>query len=82
MELFGMTLDEFWVYLDNIDFRGDAIVRLAYKYDFEKEYTVCNQLLMCEPDSTYCWEYDWNEGQTDVKVLGFVFIDDVVVPSF
>ena len=79
----GISLDEFWALLNkNGCFRGDAVVHLAYKYDFEDEYTVSNQLLMCEPDGTYCWEYDWNEGQTDVKVLGFVFVDDVEVPGF
>lgn len=82
-----MTLKEFFMMLDKLNCCEDVIVKLAYKYDWEKEYTITNEFL------EYCvfphyWEYisdwnwlnDWNEGQQDVKVLGYTRLRDVNVP--
>ena len=69
-----MTLDEFFKMLEN-DVYEDKIVRLAYKYDFEKEYTYSNEILECE-NGHYYWLNDWDEGQTDIKVIGYLNISN------
>ena len=35
------------------------------------------EILMYEPGNGYIWENDWWEGQEDVKLLGFMPIDDI-----
>ena len=58
--------------------RDTYIVTLKYKYDFEEKYTIENHIL--EYDSiadSYVWLNDWNEGQTDVEVLGYMLLGDV-----
>ena len=78
-----MKLNEFFEMLDSDDFlRTDYIVKLAYKYDWEKEYTVENQYLEYDGNQdAWVWLNDWNEGQTDVEVLGYIDIDEVEVPK-
>ena len=63
-------------------YRTDYIVRLKYKYDWEKEYTIENEYLEYDSNND-CWVWlnDWNEGQTDVEVLGYIDIDDIYVPA-
>ena len=34
-------------------------------------------ILMYEPGDGYIWENDWWEGEQDVKLLGFMPIDDI-----
>lgn len=70
-----MTIDEMFNELEN-KVRDTYIVTLKYKYDFEKDYTIENQIL--EYDSmNYVWLDDWYEGQTDVEVLGYMILGDV-----
>ena len=78
-----MKLQEFYKMLDSDDFlRTDYIVKLAYKYDWEKEYTIENEYLEYDGNQdVWVWLHDWNEGQTDVEVLGYIDIDDVDVPE-
>lgn len=70
----GISLDDFMSRLDELEDCGEYIVRLAYKYDWEKEYTISNECLSVGSHCT-CWFNDWNEGQTDVRVLGYVTTD-------
>lgn len=75
-----MTLEQFFKKLDTLP-RNDYIVLLAYKYDWEKEYMVSNEILeYYGTRDEYVWLNDWNEGQQDVKVLGFINVDEVEVP--
>ena len=78
-----MKLNEFFEMLDADDFpRTDYIVLLKYKYDWEKEYTVENEYLEYDGNhDEWVWLNDWNEGQTDVEVLGYIDIDEVEVPK-
>ena len=72
-----MTIDEMFNELKN-KVRDTYIVTLKYKYDFEKDYTIENQIL--EYDSmadNYVWLDDWYEGQTDVEVLGYRLLSDI-----
>ena len=72
-----MTIDELFDELEN-KVRDTYIVTLKYKYEFEENYVVENQIL--EYDSvvdSYVWLNDWNEGQTDVEVLGYMLLGDV-----
>lgn len=72
-----MTINEMFDELEN-KVRDTYIVTLKYKYDFEEKYTIENHILEydCMSDS-YVWLNDWNEGQTDVEVLGYILLDDV-----
>lgn len=54
------------------------IVALKYKYDFEKEYTIENQVLDVE-ENRFIWLEDWDEGQIDVEVLGYIPLREVQV---
>ena len=78
-----MKLNAFIEMLDSDDFlRTDYIVRLKYKYDWEKDYTISNEYLEYNGnDDNWIWLNDWNEGQTDVEVIGYIDIDDVKVSN-
>jgi len=67
----GISLQEFFDKLEKADLYGEFLVKLAYKYDFEKEYHISIECLSVGSHCT-CWFNDWNEGQSDVRVLGFV----------
>lgn len=72
-----MTIDEMFNEIENqtID---TYIVTLKYKYDFEENYTIENQILVYDSVvDEYAWQNDWNEGQTDVEVLGYMILGDV-----
>lgn len=72
-----MTINEMFNELEN-KVKDTYIVTLKYKYDFEKYYTIENQIL--EYDSmadNYVWLDDWYEGQTDVEVLGYRLLSDI-----
>ena len=72
-----MTIDEMFNELED-KARDTFIVTLKYKYDFEKNYTIENHILEYDSMSdSYVWLNDWNEGQTDVEVLGYMPIGDV-----
>lgn len=63
----------------------DKIVKIKLKYDHEKEYRTENVLLLVDeevnPMNHYVWEYDWNEGETDVSIEGFINVADVKLPE-
>jgi len=58
--------------------RDTYIVTLKYKYEFEENYTIENLILEYDSkDDSYVWLDDWNEGQTDIEVLGYMPLSDV-----
>lgn len=67
----GISLQEFYDKLERGQFYGEFLVKLAYKYDFEKGYVISIECLCFGPDGA-SWFNDWNDGQDDVRVLGFV----------
>ena len=71
-----MTLEEFFEELKNRPI-SDYVVRIKLKYDHEEKYRYINELLLVEPDMTYAWHSDWNEGETDIIILGYIAVDDV-----
>lgn len=72
-----MTIDEMFNELEN-KVRDTYIVTLKYKYDFEENYVIENQILEYDSvDDSYVWLNDWNEGQTDIEVLGYMLLGDV-----
>ena len=72
-----MTIDEMFNELEN-KARDIFIVTLKYKYDFEENYTIENQILDYNSiDDSYVWLNDWYEGQTDIEVLGYMILGDV-----
>lgn len=74
-----MTLEKFFEIADIGE--GDYIVRLKYKYDWEKEYRYSNEVVSYEFDrDSWVWLNDWCEGETDVEVVAFVPLDNVIFP--
>lgn len=72
-----MTIDEMFNELEN-KVRDTYIVTLKYKYDFEKNYTIENHILVYDSMvDRYDWLDDWYEGQTDVEVLGYRLLSDI-----
>ena len=72
-----MTIDEMFNELED-KARDIFIVTLKYKYDFEENYTIENQILDYNSiDDSYVWLNDWYEGQTDIEVLGYMLLGDV-----
>lgn len=52
------------------------IVRLKLKYDHEKDYSYSNELLLYD-GSDYYWDNDWDEGQQDIQVIGYISVSEV-----
>lgn len=75
-----MTLEEFDRELEKRPIEP-LIVRLKWKYKWEKEYTYSNEILDYEDDH-YVWLNDWDEGQDEVYVVGFIPIADIEVPEY
>ena len=77
--VFPMTIDQFYQILDNDNHPyEDLIVTIKYKYDWETEYLTENQFLEYDGNSNdYVWLHDWDEGQTDVTVLGCIPVSEV-----
>lgn len=71
-----MQLANFFKLLEALNIYGDLIVRLRYKYDFEKQWHYSNEVLTAETDGRYIWLNDWCEGQY-AEVLGFIPVDAV-----
>ena len=76
-----MTLDELFKILNKpTTIHQDYIVKLKYRYSFEERYTIENQILEYDGSKDeYVWLDDWNEGQDDVEVLGYIAVQDVQI---
>lgn len=56
----------------------EFIVRLKYRYSWEKEWTYTNEILVYElATDTFIWEDDWDEGQDEVVVLGYCPVSEL-----
>ena len=74
-----MKLDEFWKEIQTKPIEA-YVVTLRYKYDFETDYTVENEILeveMSKYPNHYVWLSDWDEGQTDIEVVSYIAVSDV-----
>lgn len=74
-----LSLDEFFDIIK--EEQEDYVVKLAYKYHWEEDYTISNELLEWDSED-YVWVNDWNEGQDFVYVIGFIKVSDVNVPEY
>lgn len=75
-----MKIDIFFKLLDTLPV-DDYIVRIKLKYDNETDYRYTNELLLYEGSdyegSIYIWNNDWNEGEQDVEVIGYIPVSEV-----
>lgn len=76
-----MDIREFFKYLETKDIETQ-IVYLRYKYSWEDTWTYSNEILEVDTsiDGFYIWNSDWNEGQEDIEILGYIAVSDVEVP--
>lgn len=82
--IFPISIEKFNQMLDNNSSHPyeDLIVTIKYKYDWETDYIIENQLLEYDGNvDNYIWLHDWDEGQTDVTVLGFIPVSEVSTNS-
>lgn len=80
-----MTLDKFFQIITKDKNIEPYIVALKYKFDFEDKYTISNEYLDIDMDMSnhpyypFEWLNDWNEGQTDIEVLGFKKLSEIQI---
>ena len=85
-----LTVSDFCEMLDLWDVPGTScidvlIVKIKYKYDYEIEWTIDNEIM--EPclgyrGDVWTWLNDWDEGQQQKYVLGWIQLSDLeVVPD-
>ena len=87
-----LTVSDFCEMLDTFEIPGvDAIdvmiVKIKYKYSHETEWTIDNEIIMPEFGYTdyechsWAWLNDWDEGQQEQYVLGWMLLSDVDICS-
>lgn len=78
-----MKLDDFLKIRDKLT-PTDKIVYLREKYEWEPDYRYYKVLLFYEPEvnpqGLFTWEWDFDEGEEYIEVLGVIDINDVQVP--
>ena len=75
-----MGLEIFFKHLRQQPTRKNYIVRLAYKYNYERNFHFDNFFLMWDPRlDDWVWLDDWNEGQEYVFVVACVALEHVFV---
>lgn len=74
-----MKLDDFFEQIDKWEYiPGDLIVRIEYKYKWEKKFLKSNEILIYIGDrNEWMWLHDWDEDFDIVNVLGFIPVDDI-----
>lgn len=78
-----IDIDTFYDMLDDYQTYGkyfleSMIVKLKYKYDHDKEWTIENVVLEFDGNKfEYCWLNDWDEGQQQKFVIGWILLSDV-----
>lgn len=82
-----LTVSDFCEMLDLYDLPGTdivdvLIVKIKYKYDHETEWTIDNEIM--EPcigysGDVWTWLNDWDEGQQQQYVLGWIALSDLEV---
>lgn len=78
-----MTESDFYKWLETQPVE-DKIVSIKYKHSYEKEWTQSNEILEVDLsyEDVYVWLNDWDEGQTDIEILGCISVSDINVPIF
>ena len=79
--------DEFEKIVDEKYYADDLLVLMRYKYNWESEdewqYSKELYLFTCyKGHCQHAWLHDWDEGQQDVEILGFMKIDNVPFPFY
>lgn len=74
-----LTLEQFENLLDNHLPRQTYIVSIKYKYEWETEYETDNIIYEYNGNEDIYEITDWNEGQTDCYVTGYVALSDVKI---
>ena len=74
-----MKLDDFFEKIEKWEYiPGDLVVRIEYKYKWEKNFHKSNEILEYIGDKgDWMWLHDWNEGFDIVNVLGYIPVDDI-----
>ena len=73
-----MTRERFEEWLRSQNRTGEMIVKINYKYDFEKKYTEENEHMEWD-GIDIIWLNDWDEGQEDVIIIGYTWVDEVEI---
>lgn len=75
----SLTIDEFFKQIKKWEYiPGDLVVRIAYKYEWEKDFNKSNEVLEYNGDKDdWTWLNDWDEGYDYVMVLGFIPVEDI-----
>lgn len=71
------TYEKFMQRLTSQMERTDYIIRLGTRYSGEKDYTYSNEVLVYDGDDTFQWLNDWDEGQDDVIVVGYIPVAEI-----
>lgn len=75
-----LTLIEFYKRIEGQPVE-DLIVKLKYKYSHEKEWNYSYEILTRSSPTSSEWLNDWDEGQEEVFVLGWLPVDKVNIPG-
>lgn len=73
-----MTLDKFYNEIVPTLQYGDYIVRIKYRYFWERNYRYTNEVLSIGGAYGVEWLNDWNEGESDCNVISFINVNDIV----
>ena len=78
-----MTFEEMNRRLREHECREDWLVKIKYKYSFEKQYSSEIRVLQYDAESdNWLWDTDWNEGQTNCFVVWMIPLQDVELDQF
>ena len=74
----GCTIEQFFEYMKENNL-FEVIVNIRYKYSYENNYTYSNEYLCYHFEhDTFEWLNDWDEGQKDVEILGYISVDSII----
>lgn len=76
-----MTREEFESLINDDDFLlAQYLVNIRLKFSENEEWEYTNEVLDVN-DGKFEWLNDWYEGQKYVEFLGYILIDDIVIPN-
>ena len=77
-----MRIERPYDWVETLDLAPDTYVfEIALKYNWETEWTVVTSYYEMYDFAPNTWEWDWWEGQQDVKFLRYCSIRDVFHPD-
>lgn len=62
---------------DEIGDYHEYIIRIRCKYAHEDYWDEFNTFLEWDPDYGHVWHDDWNEGQEEFDIVGYIDVDDI-----